>query len=163
MFKEFKNFIAKGNVMDLAVGVIIGGAFQAIINSLVNDVLMPLLSIITNKVDLSTMAIEISDSVKITYGSFISAIINFILISFVIFMIVKSFNKLQEKNKATLQGIVGKTKLGKKLTKEEKKEAEEPTMKICPYCLSEIPYKATKCSHCTSDLKIETKETKSKK
>ena len=94
-FEEFKKFISKGNVMDLAVGVIIGGAFQAIVNSLVNDIIMPLLGIITGGLDFSSLAITVGDA-QIMYGSFISAIINFLLMALVLFMVIKAMNKAKE-------------------------------------------------------------------
>ncbi|MBQ6542874.1 MAG: large conductance mechanosensitive channel protein MscL [Clostridia bacterium] len=147
-FGEFKTFIMRGNVIDLAVGVIIGGAFQAIVNSLVNDIIMPLIGLITkgsfenlfvsldgNKYATLAAAQEAGANV-LSYGVFISAIINFIIMAFVIFCIVKAINKLNDK---------------------VKKPAEEaaPTTKVCPYCKSEIAIEATKCPHCTSDIKEE--------
>lgn len=132
-FEEFKKFISKGNVMDLAVGVIIGGAFQAIVNSLVNDIIMPLLGIITGGLDFSSLAITVGDA-QIMYGSFISAIINFLLMALVLFMVIKAMNKAKE------------------LT-EKPKEPEAPTTKKCPYCQSDIPIAAVRCPHCTSELK----------
>lgn len=135
---EFKTFIMRGNVMDLAVGVIIGAAFQAIINSLVADIVMPVISLITGGVDFSEWKImlgEGADAASINYGAFITAVINFLLMAFVIFCFIKFMNKLAEKAK-----------------KEEEAAPEEPTTKICPYCKSEIPVDATKCAHCTSDV-----------
>ena len=135
---EFKTFIMRGNVMDLAVGVIIGAAFQAIINSLVADIVMPVISLITGGVDFSEWKImlgEGADAASINYGVFITAVINFLLMAFVIFCFIKFMNGLAEKAK-----------------KEEKAEEETPTTKICPYCKSEIPVDATKCAHCTSDV-----------
>ena len=132
-FEEFKKFISKGNVMDLAVGVIIGGAFQAIVNSLVNDIIMPLLGIITGGLDFSSLSITVGDA-QIMYGSFISAIINFLLMALVLFMVIKAMNKAKE------------------LT-EKPKEPEAPTTKKCPYCQSDIPIAAVRCPHCTSELK----------
>ena len=144
-FGEFKTFIMRGNVIDLAVGVIIGGAFQAIVNSLVNDIIMPLIGLITKgsfenlfvaldgkEYDTLAAAQEAGANV-LSYGVFISAIINFIIMAFVIFIIVKSINKLNDK---------------------VKKPAEEaaPTTKVCPFCKSEIALDATRCPHCTSAL-----------
>lgn len=146
MWKEFKEFISRGNVMDLAVGVIIGGAFQAIITSLVNDVIMPVITMITGKADFSDLVVNIG-SAKLGIGNFISAVINFLIIALVIFFMVKSINTLNKKSQEKLAKLA--TKKGKKAAEEE----GEPTTKLCPHCLSEIPYKATKCSHCTSDLK----------
>ena len=153
MLEEFKKFISRGNVMDLAVGVIIGGAFQAIVTSLVNDLITPLISIATKNVNFADLSVKIGEA-ELTYGNFISAIINFFIIALVIFFMVKAMNKLDEKNKASLAKL-SESKLGKKLKegkKSEKEEEKEPETKLCPYCLSEIPYKATKCAHCASDL-----------
>ncbi len=149
MLKEFKEFISKGNVMDLAVGVIIGAAFQAIVSSLVSDIIMPLISIITGSIDFTDMAITVGGA-NLKYGNFITAIINFLIISFVIFIMVRYMNKLNERGKARL------AKLANKVNGESTEETEEePETKLCPYCLSEIPYKATKCAHCASDLEKE--------
>jgi len=133
-FKEFKEFISKGNVMDMAVGVIIGGAFTAIVTSLVNDVIMPVLSLLTGGLDFTTLCIKLGEgeeAATLNYGSFIAAIINFLLIAIVIFIIIKSINKMPLK----------------------KKEEPEATTKECPYCHEVISIKATKCPHCISDLK----------
>ena len=129
---EFKEFIAKGNVMDLAVGVIIGGAFKTIVDSLTNDIISPILGLFGD-VDFSDMILEVGN-VKIGYGSFITAIINFLIMAVIIFVMVKGVNKVMS--------------LGKK--KEE--AVEEATTKVCPYCKSEIDIAATKCPHCTSDV-----------
>ena len=152
MLEEFKKFISRGNVMDLAVGVIIGGAFQAIVTSLVNDLITPLISIATKNVNFADLSVKVGEA-ELTYGNFISAIINFFIVALVIFFMVKAMNKLEEKNKASLAKL-SESKLGKKLKKGKKSEEEEkePETKLCPYCLSEIPYKATKCAHCASDL-----------
>ena len=150
MLKEFKTFATKGNIMDLAVGVVIGGAFQSIINSLVNDIIMPAISILTGKVDFSDMMFTVGDA-SIKYGNFITAIVNFLIIAFSIFLAITYMNKFSKKMEAISLGQV--EKLNKKLGKTKKEEpAPEPTVKICPYCYSEIPYKATKCAHCTSSL-----------
>ncbi|WP_051204737.1 large conductance mechanosensitive channel protein MscL [Butyrivibrio sp. VCD2006] len=143
---EFREFIMRGNVMDLAVGVIIGGAFQSIINSLVNDIIMPIISVLTGGIDFSNWFISLDGSqystlaaaqeagaATLNYGVFITAIINFLLMALVIFCIVKSLNKFSEK------------------VKKEEEEAA-PTTKICPHCKSEINIEATKCPCCTSDL-----------
>ena len=136
---EFKEFISKGNVMDLAVGVIIGGAFQAIVNSLVNDIIMPILGAIFGGLDFSHWVLALGkgeNASQLTYGNFISAVINFLLMAFVLFSVIKAINKA----KNTV-----------------KKPAEEapaaPTTKKCPYCFSEIDINATRCPHCTSELK----------
>lgn len=151
MLKEFKEFISKGNVMDLAVGVIIGAAFQAIVSSLVNDIVMPLISIITGSIDFSDMAITVGGA-NLKYGNFITSIINFLIISFVIFLMVRYMNRLNKRSKENLAKI--SNTFGLKKNKEDGKEENEPEpeTKLCPYCLSEIPYKATKCAHCASDL-----------
>lgn len=131
-FDEFKKFISRGNVMDMAVGIIIGGAFTAIVNSLVNDIVMPLISLLTGGMDFSALCIPLGtgeEAAAINYGSFISAIINFFLIALVIFILIKTLNKFH---------------------KEE--PAAAPTEKECPYCKSKIAIAATKCPHCTSDL-----------
>ncbi len=146
MLKEFKEFAMKGDVMDLAVGVVIGGAFQKIVTSLVEDVIMPIVAMITGKVDFSDLVLQIGSS-SIKYGNFITAIINFLIIAFTIFMVVRYINKLNNLG----------SNLIKKNGNDEAEEEAEPETKTCPYCLSEIPYKAVKCSHCASDL--ETKET----
>lgn len=96
MFKEFKEFIARGNIMDLAVGVVIGGAFQSIINSLVNDIIMPAISILTKKVDFTDMVFTVGDA-SIKYGNFITAIVNFLIIAFSIFLTITYLNKLNKK------------------------------------------------------------------
>lgn len=129
--KEFKEFALRGSVMDLAIGVIIGAAFQAIVNSLVNDVMSPLIGLIA-KTDLSDLKLEVF-GVAIKYGAFLTAVINFIIMAFVIFLLVKGINAISN--------------LGHK-----KKEEEEPTVKTCPFCMTEIDIKATRCPHCTSHL-----------
>jgi large conductance mechanosensitive channel len=99
MLKEFRDFVAKGNVLDLAVAVIIGGAFGAIVTSMVNDIIMPLIGVILGGVDFTTLAIAVGDAM-ITYGNFIQAILNFLIIAFVIFMVVRSANKMQKEQEA---------------------------------------------------------------
>lgn len=132
--KEFKAFIARGNVMDMAVGIIIGGAFTAIVNSLVNDILMPLLSLLTNGFDFTSLCIVLGEgegAATFNYGAFIAAIINFLLIALVIFILIKAINKLS------------------------RKKVEEPapaTTKECPFCKEQIAIEATRCPHCTSEL-----------
>lgn len=132
--EEFKKFIARGNVMDMAVGVIIGGAFTAIVNSLVNDVMMPVLSLITGGLDFSKLCIVLGEgegAATLNYGAFIAAIINFLLIALVIFMLIKMINKFAKK----------------------KEEAPAPvTTKDCPYCKEKVALEATRCPHCTSEL-----------
>ena len=135
---EFKKFISRGNVMDLAVGVIIGGAFQAIVSSLVNDIVMPVISLITGGLDFSAWKIMLSEgenAASINYGNFITAVINFLIMAFVIFCFVKFMNSLNEK-----------------LVKKPEAEPAAPTTKICPFCKSEVNIDATRCPHCTSVL-----------
>lgn len=130
---EFKKFIARGNVMDMAVGIIIGGAFTAIVTSLVDDILMPVLSLIVGGFDFNALCIvlgEGEDAATLNYGSFIVAIVNFFLISVVIFMLIKGINKLSDK----------------------KEEPEAPTTKECPFCKEQIAILAVRCPHCTSEL-----------
>lgn len=132
-FGEFKEFIAKGNVLDLAVGVIIGGAFSSIVTALTDNIINPLINCI-GSAEIQGKIHLVGDN-YIDYGAFISAIINFIIMAFIIFCIVKAVNKAMT--------------IGKK--KEEEIE-EEPTTKTCPFCKSEIPVDAVKCCHCTSDI-----------
>ena len=129
---EFKEFISRGNVMDMAVGVVIGGAFSAIVTSLVDDVIGPLIGVLTGGIDFSNLAITVG-SANIMIGAFIQAVINFLIISFVIFSVIKAFNK------------------AKSLTAKPVEEAA-PVTKICPYCKSEVDIAATRCPHCTSEI-----------
>lgn len=131
-FSEFKKFISKGNVIDLAVGVIIGSAFSGIVTSLTDNIIKPIINCIGGA-DIQGKIHLIGEN-YIDYGSFLSSVINFLIMAFIIFCIVKAINQLMA--------------LG------EKKEeiVEEATTKICPYCKQEIPIDATKCCHCTSDL-----------
>lgn len=161
MLKEFKEFATRGNIMDLAVGVVLGGAFQKIINSLVEDIIMPCVSMLTGKVDFSDMVITIGNT-SIRYGNFITAIVNFIIIAFSIFLVVRYINKLNRKMENIKLGKLDDlvSKVSKKDKKEKKKQeaVPEPTEKICPYCFSEINIKATKCPHCTSSLEEKIEE-----
>lgn len=127
---EFKNFALRGNVMDMAVGVIIGAAFQAIVTSLTNDVISPFIGLF-GKTDFSSMVLTLR-GVDIRYGAFITAVINFIIMAFIIFLLVKVLNKI--------------TSLG------HHDKPEAPATKDCPYCCSKISIKAVKCPHCTSEL-----------
>ena len=133
-FSEFKEFVMRGNVMDLAVGVIIGGAFSAIVTSLTDDIISPLLGLIGG-MDFSDLVIQIGD-VQVRYGAFITAIINFLIMALVIFLMVKAINKAMS--------------IGKK-----KEEEAAPTTKKCPHCCEEVNINATKCPHCTSDIPAE--------
>ena len=133
--KEFKAFISRGNVIDMAVGIIIGGAFTTIVNSLVNDIINPLLGVFGGK-DFSQYYIQLPGEATLNYGAFIAAIINFLIMAFVIFTLIKFLNKVSEMSKK----------------KEEPEETAAPTTKVCPFCKSEIAIEATRCAHCTSVL-----------
>ena len=124
MLKEFKEFALKGNMMDLAVGVIIGAAFKDVVTSLVDNVIMPFVAMFTGKLNFDKWVIP---GTAIKYGTFISAVINFIIMAFIIFLMIKAMNKLRRKD-------------------------EEVTTKVCPHCKSEIDIEATKCPNCTSDV-----------
>ena len=136
-FGEFKDFIARGNVMDMAVGVIIGGAFSGIVTSLNEDIISPILGLFGGK-NFDQLSLNILGEVTLNYGKFLTAVINFLIMAFVVFCIIKAVNKAGEKTK--------------KLAHLNKEEPAAPTTKKCPYCLSEIPIEATKCAHCTSEL-----------
>lgn len=160
MLKEFKEFALKGNIMDMAIGVVIGGAFQKIVNSLVNDIIMPAISILTGKVDFTNMILKVGDA-SIKYGNFITAVVDFLIIAFSIFFAIKylnKFNKLKELGDKAVNKIDKKGKLKHKKENVEEKPIE-PETKICPYCLSEVKYHATRCPHCTSKFE-ETEEVK---
>lgn len=156
MLKEFKEFAMKGNIMDMAIGVIIGGAFQKIVTSLVNDIIMPAIAIFTGKVDFSDLVITIGNS-SIQYGSFITTIVDFLIIAFSIFIAIRSINKLNDKTKENMEKMAKKNKFLKKKKKKEEQKLESTTQ-ICPYCFSEINIKATKCPHCTSTIEKVLKE-----
>lgn len=130
---EFKKFISKGNVMDMAVGIIIGGAFTSIVSSLVDDIINPLLGLFGG-MNFDQLAWNITGDVTLNYGKFITAVVNFIIMALIVFLIVKGMNaatsKLQKKDD----------------------EPKPPAKKICPYCKSEIAADATRCPHCTSVL-----------
>lgn len=147
MMEEFKKFALKGNMIDLAVGVIVGGAFNSIVTSLVNDIFMPVLSLFTGKLDFANWFIALDGNKYMTiaeaqeagaatlnYGNFISGVINFVIMAFVVFMLVKGINRLR---------------------KEEPAKPAAPTTKKCPFCKTDIPLEATKCPHCTSTLEQE--------
>jgi large conductance mechanosensitive channel len=133
--KEFKDFALKGNVMNLAVGVIIGGAFGAIVTSLVDDIIMPLISLFWKADNLSKISVVLPNGTPLTYGNFIAAVINFLIMALVIFLMVKIISSVTAK-----------------LEKKEEEE-EAATTKVCPFCKSEIAIDATRCPHCTSELK----------
>lgn len=143
MLQEFKEFALRGNVLDLAIAVIIGAAFGAIVNSFVSDILMPPIGLLLGNADFADLFINLSGgryetlaaaqeagAVTINYGVFVNTIVDFVIIAFALFLIVRQVNRLQRK--------------------EEK--PEEPTTKECPYCLSTIPLAATRCPHCTTEL-----------
>jgi large conductance mechanosensitive channel len=149
MIKEFKEFIVRGNVMDMAVGIIIGAAFGGIVGSLVNDVIMPPIGLLLGKVDfanlfavlkqgatpgpyLSVAAAKAAGATTLNFGLFVNTLINFVILAFVIFLMVKGVNNLRRPKPAP---------------------AAAPTTKDCPHCFSSIPIKATRCPHCTSELK----------
>lgn len=147
MLKEFKEFISKGSVMDLAIGVIIGGAFSKIVSSLVDDIIMPLVGLLLGGADISNYFVTLdggkyatfaeaqeAGAATLNYGVFLNRIIDFLIIAFVLFLIIKSINKARA------------------LTKKPEAEAA-PTTKVCPYCKSTIDINATRCPNCTSELK----------
>ncbi len=134
---EFKDFIMRGNVMDMAVGVIVGGAFTGIVTSLNQDILSPILGIFGGT-DFSNLKVELGSGKKppvLAYGNFLTAVISFLITAAVIFVIVKGMNSLNDL-----------------LTIKKEAEVAAPTTKKCPYCCSEIPLEATRCAHCTSEL-----------
>ena len=148
MLKEFKEFAMRGNVIDMAVGIIIGGAFGTIVKSLVNDVIMPPIGLLLGGVDFSDLFLTLKEgavagpyttlasaqeagAVTVSYGLFINAVISFLIVAFAVFFLIRGINRLK---------------------REEEAPAEAPTEKECPYCLSSIPIKATRCGHCTSAL-----------
>jgi len=146
MFKEFKEFIMRGNVMDLAIGIIIGAAFGKIITSFVSDILMPPIGLLLGKVDFTNLFINLSgtryDTLKaakeagaptINYGVFLGSIVDFLIVAFVIFLVIKQVNRLRRTPEEAAQEV-----------------------RECPFCLSTIPLNATRCAHCTSDLKTAT-------
>ena len=127
MFKEFKDFIARGNVLDMAVGVVMGAAFKAIIDSLVEDIITPLLNVFLGGIDFKDWVVH-AGPIHFMMGDFINAILSFFIIAYVMFLLVRAANHFH------------------------KEEAGAPTTKICPFCKSEIPIEATRCPHCTSEL-----------
>jgi large conductance mechanosensitive channel len=145
MFKEFREFIARGNVLDLAVGVVIGAAFTGIVNSLVEDVVMPPIGLLLGRVDFANLYINLSgqpvESVAaareagqavVAYGMFLNAVIKFVIVAFVVFLVVRWYNRVR---RAEDTGV-----------------PPAPTEKPCPHCLMQIPISATRCGHCTSQL-----------
>ena len=145
MLKEFKKFILQGNVLDLAVGIVIGAAFGAIVTSFVKDILMPPIGLLLGGMDFTNLFITLkgpaaatladaqkAGAVTLNYGLFINAVINFLIVAGAIFLVVRAVNKMKAQPAPA---------------------APKPSTKDCPYCLSSIPLKATRCPHCTSDLK----------
>ena len=146
MIKEFREFIMRGNMLDMAVGIIIGLAFGKIITSLVNDIIMPPIGLLLGNTDFTELYINLSDTTyaslaeaqeagaaTINYGLFLNTILDFLIVALVIFLVIRQVNRLQRK----------------------KEEAPPPATKPCPYCLSIIPIKATRCPECTSQLETE--------
>ncbi|MDQ7838165.1 MAG: large-conductance mechanosensitive channel protein MscL [Thermodesulfobacteriota bacterium] len=151
MLKEFKEFAMRGNVVDMAVGVIIGAAFGAIAKSLVSDIIMPPIGLLLGDVDFSSLFIVLKEgagagpyasladaqkagAVTVNYGVFANTIVSFLIVAFAVFILIRNINKLK---------------------RQEKAPTAEPTTKECPYCLSVIPIKAVRCPHCTSELKVQ--------
>ena len=133
MLKEFRDFAMRGNVVDLAVGVVIGAAFKSIVDSLVKDIIMPPIGYLTGGMDFSDMAYPLAEDVSIGYGAFLNAVVSFLIVAFTIFIVVKQVNRV-----------------GALLKSEDAPVA--PTKKKCEFCQSEISLKATRCPHCTSQL-----------
>lgn len=131
---EFKTFITRGNVMSMAVGIIIGGAFTAIVTSLVEDIINPLLGLFGGA-NLDQYQLNLTGEVTLNYGKFISSILNFLIMAFIVFLLVRAVNRLTEK-----------------LTPKAPEDVAAPTTKVCPYCKTEIAIDATRCPHCTSVL-----------
>ncbi|MBI3165393.1 MAG: large conductance mechanosensitive channel protein MscL [Anaerolineales bacterium] len=128
MLKEFKEFVMRGNVLDMAVGVIIGGAFGKIVGSLVNDILMPLVGLLMGGVNFSELSVTVGNA-TIMWGLFLQTVVDFLIIAFVIFLIVKSANNMKKAPPPA-----------------------DPTTKECPHCISAISIKATRCPNCTSEI-----------
>ena len=146
MLKEFKEFAMRGNVLDMAVGIIIGASFGGIVTSLVNDILMPLIGLVMGRVDFSNLFINLTSrhfdtvaaakaagAATLNYGLFLNAVINFVIVAFAVFLLVRQVNKLRGPTPAPAA----------------------PAVKKCPFCCTDIPIAATRCPHCTSQLKAE--------
>jgi large conductance mechanosensitive channel len=151
VFGEFKKFALRGNVIDLAVGIIIGGGFNALVSSLVNDVIMPPIGRVVGKVDFKSLYINLSGqsypsleaakaagAATINYGNFLNSVITFLITAFAVFLLVRFVNRLRERAERRKAGV--------------QETPQEPTTKQCPYCFTEIPIKAVRCPACTSDL-----------
>ncbi len=148
MLKEFRDFVMQGSVLDLAIGIIVGGAFGQVVNSFVNDILMPPIGLLLGRVDFAELYFNLSGesyaslqaakdagAATINYGLFINTLINLLIVGFAVFLMVKGINRAREA-----------------LVRPQPEEKAEPTTKECPYCFSEIPVKATRCPNCTSTL-----------
>ena len=146
MLKEFKEFAMRGNVLDMAVGIVVGAAFGGIVTSLVNDILMPPIGVLLGKVDFSNLFItlrgahfdsvaqaKVAGAATLNYGLFMNTVINFVIVAFAIFLLVRQVNKLRPKPAPAPAG---------------------PALKECKFCCSSIPLQATRCPHCTSELKV---------
>ena len=137
MVKEFKEFAVKGNVVDMAVGIIIGAAFGKIVSSLVSDIIMPPIGLLLGNIDFSKLAITLkeksaaAEAVTINYGVFINTVLDFLIVAFAIFMVIKQMNRFKKKEEAP---------------------APAPTTRDCPKCFTAIPIKATRCPNCTSEI-----------
>jgi large conductance mechanosensitive channel len=149
MFKEFREFAVRGNVLDMAVGIVIGAAFGTIVNSFVNDVIMPPIGLLLGNMDFSSLFLVLKEgkvaapyatladakaagAVTMNYGAFVNTIVSFLIIAFAVFLVVKNVNRLK---------------------REEQAPPAAPATKECPFCLSVVPLRAVKCGHCTSELK----------
>jgi len=129
LVKEFKDFAIKGNVLDMAVGIVIGAAFGNIVSSLVADIIMPPIGLLLKGIDFSSLVIQLNEKTAIKYGAFINNILNFLIVAAAIFLVVKQVNRLRKAPPPA-----------------------DPTVKDCPKCCTAIPIKATRCPHCTSEL-----------
>lgn len=134
VISEFKEFISRGNVMDMAVGIIIGGAFTNVVSSLVKDIINPILGLFGG-MNFDLLSWNIIGDVALNYGSFLTTVINFLIMAFVVFLIVKAMNTISSR-----------------FSRNKEEEKQEPTVKICPFCKSEIDIQASRCPHCTSNL-----------
>ncbi len=147
MFKEFREFIMRGNVVDMAVGIVIGAAFGAIVKSLVSDLLMPPIGLLLGKADFSNLFVVLKEgqtagpyasladaqkvgAVTVNYGLFVNSLISFLIVAFAVFMVIRAINRMRRQEEAPA----------------------EPVTKDCPFCLSAVPVKAVRCPHCTSEL-----------
>jgi large conductance mechanosensitive channel len=148
MLKEFKEFVSKGSVIDMAVGIIIGGAFGTIVKSLVDDIIMPPIGLMLGKIDFTNLFLllqggpkaaapyaslaeaKAAGAITVNYGIFINSVISFLIVAFAVFLLIRSVNRLKRQQ-----------------------QAAAPDTRDCPYCLSKIPLKAVRCAHCTSELK----------